>query len=171
LVSITKESSQVAATIWGANIVKMWARMPSRSRPTSVWLINQDCEQQLWGLGLLSYGAAATTDVIPLYFPAGSLMNQGQYGVLMGRPVLPIEYCQTLGTKGDIFLVDPQQYLLVDKAGGLQTASSIHVRFLQDEQTFRVTYRVDGQPLWSSAVTPANGSNTLSPFISLDTRG
>jgi HK97 family phage major capsid protein len=168
-ISITKETSQVADTIWGSNIVKMWARMPARHRANAVWLVNQDVEQQLWGLGLLSYGASSVTDVVPLYFPAGSLLNAGQYGTLVGRPVIPVEYCSTLGDQGDILLVAPDQYLLADK-GGLQTASSIHVRFLYDEQTFRVTYRVDGQPAWSSALTPANGSNTLSPFIQLDAR-
>jgi HK97 family phage major capsid protein len=170
LIEITKESSQTAATVWGSNIVKMWARMPARSRANAVWFCNQDCETQLWGLGILSSGDSSTSDVIPFYSPAGSLLNQGQYGVLMGRPVVPVEYCQTLGTKGDIYLVDPTQYLFVDKMGGLQSASSVHVRFLYDEQTFRVTYRVDGQPLWNSAVTPANGSNTLSPFIALAVR-
>lgn len=170
LVSIAKESSQTATTVWGANVVKMWARMPAASRRTAVWLANQDVEPQLWSLGLLAQGNSTTSDVIPLYYPAGSMLNAGQYGLLMGRPVLPSEHCKTLGTKGDLLLVDPQQYLFVDKAGGVQAASSIHVRFLQDEQTFRVTYRVDGQPMWNSSITPANGSNAISPFISLDTR-
>ena len=39
-----------------------------------------------------------------------------------------------------------------------------------DETAFRFILRVDGQPLWNSAVTPANGTNTISPFISLATR-
>ena len=169
LISIAKESSQAAASIWGANIVKMWARMPARQRPNAVWLVNQDCETQLWGLGLLSSGDASTTDVIPLYYPAGSLLNAGRYAQLMARPVIPVEYCATLGTANDILLVALSEYLLADK-GGINVASSIHVRFLNDEQTFRVTYRVDGQPTWASALTPANGSNTLSPYINLATR-
>lgn len=170
LVSITKESSQTADTVWGSNIVKAWARMPASSRRNAVWLINQDVETQLWGLAIPGVADSSTTDAIPLYYPAGSMLNAGQYGLLMGRPVLPVEYCATLGDQGDVILADPTQYLVVDKAGGVQTASSIHVRFLQDEQTFRVTYRVDGQPLWNSSVTPANGSNALSPFVTLAAR-
>lgn len=37
----------------------------------------------------------------------------------------------------------------VDK-GGVSQASSIHVRFLYDEQVFRFIYRVDGQPIWNT---------------------
>jgi HK97 family phage major capsid protein len=87
----------------------------------------------------------------------------------MGRPVIPVEYCATLGTAGDIVLVDLEQYLMIDK-GKVEGASSIHVRFLYDEMTFRFVYRVDGQPIWHAALTPFKGTNTLSPFIALETR-
>jgi hypothetical protein len=46
----------------------------------------------------------------------------------------------------------------------------MHVRFLNDEQTFRWTIRNDGQPIWNAPLTPFKGTNTLSPFISLDVR-
>ncbi|KKK97970.1 hypothetical protein LCGC14_2647440 [marine sediment metagenome] len=100
---------------------------------------------------------------------AGSDGNPGPFHQLMGRPMIPVEYCATLGTKGDILLCDFTQYLLIDKAP--RSAVSMHVRFLNDEQTFRLTYRVDGQPIWNKPLTPFKGTNTLSPFISLDTRG
>jgi hypothetical protein len=28
-----------------------------------------------------------------------------------------------------------------------------------------VVYRIDGQPTWASALTPAQGTNTLSPIV------
>jgi hypothetical protein len=31
-------------------------------------------------------------------------------------------------------------------------------------------YRVDGLPIWSKAVTPKNGSNTVSPIVVLAVR-
>jgi HK97 family phage major capsid protein len=80
-----------------------------------------------------------------------------------------VEHASTLGTVGDIALVDLSQYLLIDK-GGMNSASSIHVRFLNDEMTFKFTLRIDGQPIWNSALTPAKGSNTQSPFVVLATR-
>ncbi len=87
----------------------------------------------------------------------------------MGRPVIPLEYCATLGTVGDIMLADWSQYAVIDK-GAIQSASSMHVQFTTDEMAFRFTYRIDGQPTWDSALTPFKGSDTQSPFIKLATR-
>ena len=61
------------------------------------------------------------------------------------------------------------QYYLATK-GGIQAAQSIHVRFIYDESVFRFVYRIDGQPAWSSALTPFKGSNTVSPFVGLAAR-
>lgn len=162
LVTVARESGQVAASIQTENILNMWSRLWSRSRRNAVWFVNQDIEPQLYPLTLGS-GTATTL----LYTPPGTRGNE--YGMLMGRPVIPVEYCATLGTVGDIILVDPTQYLMIDK-GGQQAASSMHVRFLYDEMTFRFIYRVDGQPAWNSALTPYKGSNTLSPYVALETR-
>ena len=87
----------------------------------------------------------------------------------MGKPVIHIEYAATLGTMGDIMLADLSQYLGIDK-GGIQSASSIHVKFLYDESVFRFVYRFDGQPMWNSALTPYKGTDTLSPFVVLKVR-
>ena len=51
--------------------------------------------------------------------------------------------------------------------GGVEAASSIHVKFVEDETAFRFVFRVDGQPIWASAVTPFQGSDTVSPFVAL----
>lgn len=170
LVSVAKESSQVAATIVAENVMKMWSRCWARSRRNSVWFINQDCEPQLWQMNVKIKNVAGSENVggMPVYMNAGSIAGT-PYGTLFGRPVIPVEYCQTVGTKGDIVLVDLSQYMTIDK-GGVQSASSMHVRFLNDEQTFRWVVRNDGQPTWHAPLTPFKGSNSLSPFISLDTR-
>lgn len=47
---------------------------------------------------------------------------------------------------------------------------SPHAYFTSDELAFRLRVRVDGKSLWEDAVTPANGANTLSPFVALQTR-
>jgi HK97 family phage major capsid protein len=169
-VEVSAETNQTADTIWGPNITKMWARMWARSRANAVWLINQDAEHQLWGLALEGRFGSATTsaDAIPIYHPAGTILNQGSYATLMGRPVLPVEYCSTLGNAGDIVLVDLSQYLLIDKE--MQSAMSMHVQFVADVVAFRVTYRVDGRCWWKSALTPYQGTNTLSPIITLAAR-
>jgi HK97 family phage major capsid protein len=164
LVTVTPESGQAAATLRTENILNMWARTPIRSRRSLIWICNQDIEPQLWQLTDLD------TATVQMYTLPGQNGGSSPYGLLMGRPVLPIEYSATLGTVGDLMLIDPMQYVMIDK-NGVQQASSLHVRFLQDEMTFRFTLRVDGQPVWRSPVTPYKGTgNTLSPFVALGTR-
>lgn len=164
LVSVAKEAGQPADTLQPENLIKMWSRCYNRSRLNSIWFINQDIEPQLFTLGI-QVGVGGST----VYMPPGGLSGQ-MYGTLFGRPVIPVEQCQTLGDKGDVVLADLSQYILIDK-GGVQSASSIHVRFVNDESVFRFVYRVDGQPIWHSALTPYTGSaNTVSPFITLNAR-
>jgi HK97 family phage major capsid protein len=162
-VSVAKESGQDAATVVFENITKMWARMWARSRPNAVWYINQDIEPQLDSMSL-----AVGTGGVPVYMPANGIADS-PYGRLKGRPVIPIEQCPTLGTVGDIILADFSQYMLIEK-GGMDFASSIHVQFATDETAFRFVYRVNGLPMWASALTPFKGTNTQSPFITLATR-
>ena len=167
LVTVAAEVGQPANTILFENIVNMWSRAYGRSRPSMAWLINQDIEPQLFAMSL-----AVGVGGIPVYLPANGLSGS-PYGSLLGRPVIPIEYASTLGTTGDIMLADLSQYLRIDKSGaggGIQAATSIHVKFLYDETAFRFVYRVGGQPMWTLPLTPFKGANTLSPFIVLATR-
>ena len=163
LVTVAMENGQAAASILFENIVKMWSRVWARSRQNAIWLINQDIEPQLFSMSL-----AVGTGGVPVYLPAGGL-SQSPYGSLFGRPVIPIEQAAALGTVGDISLVDLSQYMMIDK-GGINAASSIHVRFIYDESVFRFVYRCDGQPIWNKPLTPYKGSNTQSPFVTLATR-
>lgn len=160
LVSVAKETNQTAATIVYENLSKMWARLAVRSRANAVWLVNQDIEPQLDSL-VLPAGTGALEPRFIRYNDEGVLQ-------IKGRPVVPIEYAATLGTKGDILLADFSQYGYIEEA--MESASSMHVAFTTNEMAFRVTYYVDGGPTWKSALTPFKGSNSTSPFISLDTR-
>jgi HK97 family phage major capsid protein len=171
LVSVAKETSQTGATIHGRNVVKMMARMPAQSYKRAMWLINQDCVPQVLALGLevtKADGTAAGAGAI--YLPPNGLANSSPYGSLLGRPIFVTEACQTLGTKGDIFLADMQKYLAAVKAGGVRSDTSIHLYFDQNVTAFRFVLRMNGQPWLSAPIARKNGSNTLSHFISLDTR-
>jgi HK97 family phage major capsid protein len=163
LITVNKEGAQASDTINYENITKMWERLYARSRANSVWFINQDCERQLGFLALV-IGSGG----IPVFMPAGGISGS-PYSTLYGRPIVPLEQCKTLGDVGDIVLADMNQYLLINKSN-MQQTSSIHVRFMNDEQVLRFTYRVDGQPLWNAPLMPANGTNTLSPFVALQAR-
>lgn len=164
LVTQNKESGQTNGTIVKQNIDNMWSRMWSRSRANAVWLINQDCEPQLNQMN--QQGTSGGIQLV--YLPPGGL-SAAPYGSLYGRPVITTEYNNALGAPGDIALVDLSQYTLVDK-GGVQMASSMHVAFDTDEMRFRVTYRVDGKPMWHAPLTPFKGSNARSPFVVLQQR-
>jgi hypothetical protein len=92
------------------------------------------------------------------------------YATPEGPPrCIATEYNAALGSVGDIALVDLSQYMLVDK-GGVQMATSMHVAFDTDEMRFRITYRVDGKPMWSKSLTPFKGSTSRSPFVALAAR-
>ena len=161
LVTVTAETGQGSTTIVAENVVKMWARRFGPNSANYVWLINQDIEPQLYTMGL-----AVGSGGVAVYMPAGGYSGK-PYGTLFGQPVIPCEQCQTLGTAGDIILADLSQYVMIDK-GSMQSASSIHVNFQTDQTAFRFVYRCDGQPMWSTYLTPFKGTNYQSPFVVLN---
>jgi HK97 family phage major capsid protein len=163
LVTVAKEAGQAADTVNAQNVIKMWARLWTRSRANAVWFINQDVEPQLTQLSI-AIGTAGQL----LYMPPTGLSGQ-PYGTLYGRPVIPTEFNATLGDLGDIVLADFSQYKLANM-GGVQAASSMHVQFLTDQMAWRFTVEYDGQPTWKAALTPYKGSNTISPFVTLAER-
>ncbi len=163
LVTVAAETGQAAKTIQTENIVKMWARLWARSQLNSVWLVNQDVFPQLYTMGI-----TVGTGGSPIFQPPGGL-SQSPYSTLLGRPIIPVEYCATLGTVGDIILADLSEYVIAEK-GGVKAASSIHVNFTYDETVFRWVFRIDGQPKWNAALTPFKGTNTVSPFVALAAR-
>lgn len=156
LVSATREN---ASNVTFNDIVGMWARRWAGVNDY-VWMINQDVNPELDTL----YLGDGATGIIPPRF-----IDYDSEGAMRmkGRPVLEVEYAKSLGTLGDISLVSWSQYAAIQKASGIQSAASIHVQFTTAEQAFRFIYRVDGQSLWYSALTPMNGSNTQSPFVAL----
>ncbi len=175
LISIPKENGQAAKTIVFENVKKMYYRLHARSRKNAVWFVNQDVEQQLLGLSqpVGTGGSSVVVGVAPagpsIYNPVGGAGNPNPYALLFGLPVIPIEQCQTLGTTGDIILADMTQWVWIDK-GAMQQAVSMHVQFLTDQMTFRWIYRVDGSPIWHTALSSFNGPNTQSPMVCLATR-
>jgi len=172
LVSVAKETSQPADTVWFTNITKMFARMYAPWRRNAVWLINQDLEPSLAGMAFQATGASSMlpgTSAVPAYLPANGLSGS-PYATLMARPVIPLEACKAIGDQGDIILVDLRQYWLLRKAAGMRSDTSIHLYFDQAVTAFRFVFRVNGQPAWSSTIARENGSNTLSWAVALDAR-
>lgn len=165
LITVAKESGQAADTIVFENIVNMYARVHPTRRMASVWIHNQDIEPQLLAL-------ENPSNNYPVFLPPGGLRD-APFGTLLGRPLIPVEHCSTLGDAGDIILVDLMAYatgLRGGAAGGIRSAMSIHLRFDFNETAFRFLFEIDGQPWVDTPITPAQGSNTLSTHIALAAR-
>jgi HK97 family phage major capsid protein len=163
LVTVPKESGQKADTILFENIVNMDARLLDSSENSALWLCNRDIKPSLATMSL-----AIGTGGVPVYLPANAAFGRPQQQ-LYGRNMMTMEQCSTLGDVGDIMLFDPAEYMMISK-GGIQSAVSIHVQFIYDEQTFRWTYRYDGSPIRNKPITPYQGSKTRSPFLALAAR-
>jgi HK97 family phage major capsid protein len=157
LITVPKDVGQQTKTITPTNIVNMWSRLPAPSRARACWLINEDVEAAL---------AAISNAASQLFLPRGVFGNADP--LLMGRPVYTIEQASVLGSVGDIVLFDPSQYVLVD--GGIGSVLSAHYYWLSDQSVYRFVYRVDGNPLWASAITPFNSGSTRSPYVTLAAR-
>lgn len=164
LIPITKEVGQDAATIVAQNVIKAYARMPSRNRANAIWIANEDTLPQLMTMTL-----AVGTGGVPVWLPANSLANL-PHDTLMGKEIIYTEHCQTLGTVGDFFFWAPDQYLMGMKSTGVRADTSIHLKFETDETAFRFIWRVDGKCPWPSALTPRHSSDTLSPILGIATR-
>jgi len=163
-VSVPKESGQAANTIVAENILNMWSRMKASSRMNAAWFINQDTEPQLHQMSL----GVSTAGGQLVYMPPSGLSGSS-YATLMGRPVIPTEFNETLGTEGDILLASLDDYITISK-GGIEQAESMHVEFLTDQLALRFIMRIDGKPWETQPLTPYKGTATQSSFVTLATR-
>jgi HK97 family phage major capsid protein len=165
LVSVAKETSQAADTIYFENIVNMVSRLYINNAAAVVWLINQNTLPQLMKMQFVR----TATSPVPVWLPANGLAGQ-RFSTLMGYPVIPVQACPKLGDLGDIILADMSQYMTATKGEGIKSDVSIHLHFDQNITAFRFVWRVAGQPWWSSAITPENASETLGSFVALAER-
>jgi HK97 family phage major capsid protein len=159
-VSVAKESGQAADTVVAANIAKMYARLINPGQ--GIWYINQDVLPQLM---IMTLGNQA------IWFPPNStIQNAPTGGYLLGRPVVPLENCQTVGDQGDIQFVNPKGYYAAKKGLAPEYAESMHLFFDYGLKAFRWTFRLGGQPYLSAAISPAKGSSTRAHVVVLDAR-
>ena len=171
LVTVAKETSQVADTVVAENIQKMWARRYAPNSSSYIWLVHQDVEEQLDNMSFKVTNVAGTENVggWPVYMPPGGL-SQSPYGTLKGRPVVSTDACNTVGDLGDIILVDLTQYLTITKTSGIRQDVSIHLWFDYDTLAYKFVFRVAGQGWWGSSISPRSGTNTRSCFVALAER-
>jgi HK97 family phage major capsid protein len=160
-ITVAKETGQATATLQAINLANMIARLPAGSFQRAVWVINNDVLPSLFTLTLGNY---------PIYIPASEGMKGNPYGMLLGRPIIVSQHANTFSSQGDVQLHDLGYYRTITKAGGMQTATSMHLYFDADATAFRTTFRLDGAPKIAAPIQPAKGSKTLSPFVQLAAR-
>jgi HK97 family phage major capsid protein len=166
VVSQAIEATQTIAntdTFISKNVTKMLARIPASLWGEVVFLYNQDLFPKIVNATNGSSGA------IPLFMGMGGLSGS-QADTILGRAAYASELCEAEGTVGDIIAIAPSQYHVLGASDTVAFSESIHVRFLYDENTLKFTTRVDGAPVWTSAVTRFKGATTLSPFVTLAAR-
>jgi HK97 family phage major capsid protein len=171
LVSVAKETSQVADTFLGLNAFKMISRLYPGHRSTSVWLINPDVQPYLYRLnspGLDGIGSETANWGTHIFQPASGI--SGSADTLLGRPIVYTQHCAELGTVGDVILGSFAQGYGAGIRGGVDAQTSIHFWFDQATTAFRFIMRMDGQPYLSAAIAPRAGSNTMSDFVVTATR-
>lgn len=156
-----KDGGQSASTVTYTNLSGMVSRLLPQSWNNAVWVLHPSTLTALFGV----YLATGASGGIPLPLSQGA---DGSYR-LFGRPMVVSDFAAPLSSQGDIALVDMSFYA-VGIREDLRFEVSRDFLFSSDEVAFRVIQRRDGQPILSSAVTPARGSTTLSPFVVLQAR-
>lgn len=162
LLVVDKETGQNANTIVWENVLRMYARMLPGSIGRSVWLASNDAFFELATMALTVGTGGSAVWIMDAH---GSPVL-----TLLGRPVIMTEKTPSaLGGQGDISLVDFGFYL-VGQRDAMSLETSPHVKFTSDQTTIRVIQRNDGRPWIATPITPKNGGDTLSPFVTLQAR-
>ena len=161
-ITVAKETGQAADTIVQANISKMRSRLLAGNLKNAIWLGNPDILPALEGL---------TVGNIPIFLPPGTGIRESYNdGTLNGRPLILSEHAATLGDASDLSLLALNGYRTITQAGGIETATSMHLYFDANAYAFRFIFRIDGKPIMSAPVTPPKSSNTRGHFVTLGER-
>jgi HK97 family phage major capsid protein len=144
------------------DVTGMLARMLMKGG-TPVWLASQTIIPQLaamvdagnhavW-LGAQAQALAGAAAPIP--------------STLLGFPLIWADRAPSLGSKGDLCLVNFPYYLIKDGSGPF-LASSEHIFFLSNKTVFKILWNVDGHP-WLTEPLQLEGDSTktVSPFVVL----
>jgi HK97 family phage major capsid protein len=93
--------------------------------------------------------------------------TKGIPSTLAGIPILFTGKTKTLGTKGDLMLLDLTYYLIKDGSGPYISASE-HVLFRQNKTVIKAFWNVDGTPWVVSPLTLEDETTQVSPYVILD---
>jgi len=158
--AIENDAATVRVTVAGAN--------PTAAELTNMYvaMLPGCIAKAEWYMSLSQYAACMQledTSGRKLIQPSFEL---SAYGTLFGKLINVIEQADVDAEDTSIMFLDLSQYLVIEK-GGIAEASSIHVKFLEDETCYRFVTRKGGAPLLASTITMPDGS-ICSPFVTRD---
>lgn len=153
-VSIPIEIGQPDNTIVTENIVNAWSRLRPGSHSRAIWVCNATCFPSLATLSLAVGTGGAPVGI--LQTNSNSSVAGSPATAIFGRPLHMSEHLPAIGNSGDLVLLDPLLYILGDRKQ-ITLDASPHLKFDYDQTVFRATARIDGQPVYSTALTPKNG--------------
>jgi len=125
-----------------------------------VWMISQSQKANIMKMTGPSGNASY------VYRPSAAA---GEPPTLLGRPVFfMLDHLPLASTTsaGDVLLADWNFYLIGDRQQ-ITVDSTDQERWRFNQVSWKVTARLDGQPWLSAALTSADGTTTVSPFVSL----
>jgi len=145
------------------NISKLRSRLKTGEMKNAVWVGNPDIIPAL---------EAMTVGTLPIFLPPGTGLHAGFDGTLNGRPLILSEHANTLGQQSDLSLLSLKGYRTITKAGGIESATSMHLYFDANATAFRFIFRMDGQPITKAPIPAPAGicSQTRSYFVTLQAR-
>lgn len=158
-------SRTTSSTFKFADAVNMEARLLSESAERAFWVMHPTVKPQLY-----QFQDGSSRNIWLPNVPASPIGPVGNMPPpqLLSHPIYFSEKVSTLGTGGDVMLIDPLGYIIGDRMA-LEIAASPHVQFLKNETVYRFMARIAGQALLDAPFTLIDGSSTLSTFAYLAT--
>jgi HK97 family phage major capsid protein len=142
------------------DFAKMYARLPSKSRKRSCWVVSPLVLTQL--ITMLTTGSNGYL----VWYPGMNVQEGFGELRLFGLPVYECEQSPTLGHAGDVMLIDFSKYLIGIRRE-LEIFGSPVYAMTSDVYTVRFSLRVAAKPQITAPVVLADGSTQVSPFVEL----
>ena len=149
VISVAKESGQVADTIVYENLTKMFSRMYSEGHARAIFIANPSTIPQLLTLSQAVGTGGNTIQVMTKGATTGF--------EILGRPVVFSSNMPALGEANDIIYVDLGAFSMGLRRD-LRIEKSTIPGWTTDVVSYRVLVRFDGMGTWSKVLSPRSGA-------------
>lgn len=157
--SVISVSRNTGGTVKYSDMVAMYSRLYPSLIPGAVWIINHAVLPEM--CQMIDGGS----HLIWMPGTIGSV-SSAVPSTFFGLPVIGTEKTPSLGSRGDVMLVNFSEYA-IGMRQELIIESSNAPGWSRDVLSFRAVLRCDGQATWAAPVTPVSG-NILSWAVALD---